>query len=102
LVVIKGEEPMARPTTFPWKPDPEFWSATRAEHTVVHGYELVAFDLPPTPKDERRIIGWELFTGPDLGELMAKGDAGSFEAAKAAAEAASFMRPETNSSDTRH
>jgi hypothetical protein len=70
-----------------WKPEPEFWSATRAEHARVGAYELVAFDLPPH-RGEPRIIGWELFTGPDLNDLVAKGDAATFEAAKVAAEAA--------------
>jgi hypothetical protein len=28
-----------------WRPDPEFWSANRAEHRFADGHELVAFDL---------------------------------------------------------
>ena len=79
---------MAEPTAFPWNPDPEFWSATRAEHAIIGGYELVAFDILGTPTGGPRIIGWELFTGLDRFHLVAKGDAGSFEAAKSAAEAA--------------
>jgi hypothetical protein len=79
---------MAEPTAFPWKPDPEFGSAERAEHALIGGYELVAFDIPATPTGEPRIIGWELFGGPDLFSLVEEGDAGSFEAAKSAAEAA--------------
>ena len=39
---------MAEPTAFPWKPDPEFGSGNRAEHAILGGYELVAFDLPST------------------------------------------------------
>jgi hypothetical protein len=77
---------------FPWKPDPEFWSATRAEHAILGGCELVAFDIPATPAGGPRIIGWELFTGADFFDLVAKGDAGSFEAAKSAAEAAYLAR----------
>ena len=83
---------MAEPTAFPWKPDPEFRSANRAEHAIIGGYELVAFDLPSTLSGVPQIIGWELFTGPDLRELVAKGDAPTFEAAKAATEAAYLAR----------
>ena len=79
---------MAEPTAFPWKPDPEFGSANRAEHAIIGGYELVAFDLPSTVPGVPHIIGWELFTGPDLHKLVDRGDAVTFEAAKAAAEAA--------------
>ena len=83
---------MADPTAFPWKPDPEFGSANRAEHAIIGGYELVAFDLPSTLPGVPHIIGWELFTGPDLHELVDKGDAPTFEAAKSAAEAAYLAR----------
>jgi hypothetical protein len=72
----------------PWRPDPEFASANRAEHAIIGGFELIAYDLPETRKGEPRIVGWELFTGPDLHDLIDKGDAETFEAAKAAAEAA--------------
>jgi hypothetical protein len=91
---------MTEPTAFPWKPDPEFWSANRAEHVIIGGYELVAFDLPSTLPGVPHIIGWELFTGPDLHKLVDKGDAPTFEAAKAAAEAA-YLAREANRS-TRH
>jgi hypothetical protein len=89
---------MPEPTAFPWKPDPEFTSANRAEHAhaIIGGYELVAFDLPSTLPGVPH-IGWELFTGPDLHKLVDKGDAPTFEAAKAAAEAAYLAR-----ADTRH
>ena len=43
-----------------WRPDPECWSANRAEHRYADGYELVAFDLPAA-KGYPAIIGWELF-----------------------------------------
>jgi hypothetical protein len=82
---------MTDPTAFPWKPDPEFGSANRAEHAVIGDYELVAFDLPSTLPGVP-LIGWELFTGPDLRELVDKGDAPTFEAAKSAAEAAYLAR----------
>ena len=58
-------------------------SANRAEHAVIGDYELLAFDLPSTLPGVP-LIGWELFTGPDLRELVDKGDAPTFEAAKAA------------------
>ena len=48
----------------------------------------MAFDLPSTLSGVPHIIGWELFTGPDLHKLVDRGDAVTFEAAKAAAEAA--------------
>jgi hypothetical protein len=52
-----------------WKPDPEFWSATRAEHAFVEGYELVAFDIPAGKGGPQRAIGWEVWSpkGPGLG-----------------------------------
>jgi hypothetical protein len=70
-----------------WKPDPEFWSATRAEHAFVEGYELVAFDIPPGRGGPQRAIGWEVrspkkpgFGSPEeyakrLDELMDDNDA---------------------------
>ncbi|WP_316184796.1 hypothetical protein [Bradyrhizobium sp. SZCCHNRI1003] len=70
-----------------WHPDPEFWSANRAEHRLVDGYELVAFDLPAANGFPAE-IGWELFGGPDGSALIATGQAATFDAAKAAAEAA--------------
>jgi hypothetical protein len=71
-----------------WQPDPEFLSATRAEHAIVGDHELVAFDLPPTPGFPKRDIAWEIFTGPRLHDKIAGADAVSFEEAKAAAERA--------------
>ena len=52
-----------------WKPDPEFWSATRAERAFVEGYELVAFDIPPGAGGPQRVIGWEVWSPklPGLG-----------------------------------
>jgi hypothetical protein len=59
---------------------------------ILGGYELVAFDLPSALAGAPHIIGWELFTGPDLHELVDKGDAETFETAKSAAEAAYLAR----------
>ncbi|MGA7806065.1 hypothetical protein [Bradyrhizobium sp.] len=70
-----------------WDPDPEFWSANRAERRLVDGYELVAFDLPAVNGFPTE-IGWELFGGPDCSALIATGQATTFDAAKTAAEAA--------------
>jgi hypothetical protein len=52
-----------------WKRDPEFSSATRAEHAFVEGYELVAFDIPPGAGGTQRAIGWEVWSPkkPNLG-----------------------------------
>ena len=52
-----------------WKPDPEFWSATRAQRAFVEGYELVAFDIPPGAGGPQRVIGWEVWSPklPGLG-----------------------------------
>ncbi len=74
-------------TSIPWQPDPEFLNADRAEHAIIGGFELIAYDLPETPWSPRT-LGWELFTGPDLHDLVDQGNAETFEAAKAAAEAA--------------
>jgi hypothetical protein len=62
-------------------------SANRAEHRVVDGHELVAFDLPAANGFPAE-IGWELFGGPDGSTLIATGQAATFDAAKGAAEAA--------------
>jgi hypothetical protein len=47
----------------------EFWSATRAEHAFVEGYELVAFDIPAAKGGPQRTIGGEVWSpkGPGLG-----------------------------------
>jgi len=79
--------PLKKEAAVGWHPDPEFWSANRAEHRLVDGYELVAFDLP-TMNGFPAEIGWELFGGPDCSALIATGQAATFDAAKAAAEAA--------------
>jgi hypothetical protein len=72
-----------------WQKDLKMWSATRAERALPgHGYELGAFDIPATGRDPR-IIGWEVYLGPPhYDELVAKGEAASFEEAKSAAVAA--------------
>jgi hypothetical protein len=70
-----------------WRPDPQFWSANRAEHRFADGYELVAFDLPATNGDPAT-IGWELFGGLDYMTLVASGEAASLSEAKDDCEAA--------------
>lgn len=70
-----------------WHPDPDFWSADRAEHCFVDGYELIAFDLPAANGFPAE-IGWELFGGADRATLIATGRAVIFDAAKATAAAA--------------
>jgi hypothetical protein len=68
---------------FNWKPSPEFVSKVRAQHTIIGGYELVAYDLPPD-RGTPQIVGWELYgPGPALLDYAA---ANSFEEAKLAAE----------------
>ncbi|WP_407159434.1 hypothetical protein [Bradyrhizobium sp. STM 3557] len=76
----------SKQTATGWHPDPEFWSAHRAEHCFVEGYELIAFDLPAANGFPAE-IGWELF-GAEYATLIATGLAVTFDAAKAAAEAA--------------
>jgi hypothetical protein len=49
------------PAQIVWKRDPEFSSATKAEHAFVEGYELVAFDIPPDNPGAERVIGWEVW-----------------------------------------
>ena len=79
---------MSQPSTRnTWRPDPEFWSANRAEHRFADGYELVAFDLPAA-KGYPATIGWELFGGLETMTLMASGQAASLSEAKAACEVA--------------
>jgi hypothetical protein len=77
-------QPAARTT---WRPDPEFWSANRAEHRFADGHELVAFDLPAA-NGYPAIIGWELFGGLEYMTLVASGQAASLGEAKDACEAA--------------
>jgi hypothetical protein len=70
-----------------WRPASEFWSANRAEHRFVDGYELVAFDLPAA-NGYAAIIAWELFGGLEYMTLVASDQAASFGEAKDACEAA--------------
>ena len=68
-----------------WQTDSEFMGANHAEHAMVGDYELLVFDLP-ADRAGRAIIGWELFGPPRHQELIAQGEAQTFEDAKAAAE----------------
>ncbi len=68
-----------------WKRDLGF--SERGEHALVGDYELVAFDIQPDP-ERPRITGWEVYTGPKLLKMVAKGRTESLEEAKVAAEAA--------------
>jgi hypothetical protein len=70
-----------------WQTEPEFIGANRAERARVGDYELVVFDLP-ADRAGPAVIGWELFGPPRHQELIAHGDAQTFEDAKAAAESA--------------
>jgi len=70
-----------------WEKEPEFIGADYAERARVGDYELVAFDLP-ADRAGPAVIGWELFGPPRHQELIAHGEAQSFEDAKAAAESA--------------
>jgi hypothetical protein len=70
-----------------WHPDPEFWSANRAEHAFVGPYELVAFDLPARNGFPAE-IGWELFGGIERMEQLDSGRGVSFEEARQNAEKA--------------
>jgi hypothetical protein len=70
-----------------WQTDSEFMGANHAEHAIVGDYELLVFDLPADCSGAA-VIGWELFGPPRHQELIAQGEAQTFEAAKAAAERA--------------
>ncbi len=83
-----GRASMPEPMPPPWQPDPGFPNANRAEHAIIEGFELIAYELPAAPSVSPRVIGWELFTGPDLHTLVDQGGAETFDAAKAAAEEA--------------
>ena len=67
--------------------DPEFIGANRAERTLIGDYELVVFDLP-ADRAGPAVISWELFGPPRHQELIAHGEAQTFEDAKLAAERA--------------
>ena len=62
--------------------------ADHAEHAKVGDYELLVFDLPADRAGGPAVIGWELFGPPRRQELIAHGEAHTFDAAKAAAERA--------------
>ena len=86
---------LLEPAPAPDKPAPrwtrlgEMWSAEQAEHDIVAGYELTAFVIAEdAAKGWPRMIGWEVHGGPKLLDLVTKGDAASFEDAKAQAESA--------------
>jgi hypothetical protein len=70
-----------------WKKDRAFQSANQAETARVDGYELTAFDLP-AGNGSPRIVGWELYGGRDLLDLLRKGESSDFAAAKLDAETA--------------
>jgi hypothetical protein len=70
-----------------WQTDSEFIGANRAEHATVGDYELLVFDLP-ADRAGAAVIGWELFGPPRRQELIAQGQAQTFDDAKAAAERA--------------
>jgi hypothetical protein len=70
-----------------WEREPEFTAANRAERCRIGDYELVAFDLP-ADRAGPRVIGWEVFGPPRRQRLLARGDALTFDDAKAAAETA--------------
>lgn len=71
-----------------WGPHPEMWSADRTERARSSGFEVLVYDLPPSPGFPRRLIGWEIFTGPRYLRQVAKGEAGTYEQAKVDAAAA--------------
>jgi hypothetical protein len=72
-----------------WKRLAAMWSAEQAEHALVAGYELTAFVVAADPARRwAREIGWEVDGGAKLLDLVAKGNADSFDDAKAQAEAA--------------
>lgn len=70
-----------------WEPCEDYTSANRAEMAVVGDYELIAADLPETPRQDAA-ISWELYGPPDATTLITWGKSGTFEEAKATAEAA--------------
>lgn len=71
-----------------WGPHTEMWSASRTERARSSGFEVLVYDLPPSPDFPCRLIGWEIFTGPRYFRQVAKGEAESYERAKADATAA--------------
>ena len=79
-----SEVPMSEVT---WQRDPEFIGANRAERAHIGDYELVVFDLP-ADRAGPAVISWELFGPPRHQELIAHGEAQTFEDAKLAAERA--------------
>ncbi|WP_206245839.1 hypothetical protein [Novosphingobium terrae] len=69
-----------------WEIDPEWGGGSYGEKANVWPFELVAYEIQASGEYDRK-IGWEVFSGPMLHSLVAKGEAASFEAAQRAAEA---------------
>jgi hypothetical protein len=79
----------SEPTMPDWKPMAEGWTAERAEHAFVPGYELIVMQLAAEPsKGWVAEISWEVFGGPKLEDQLFTGVTATFEEAKAQAEAA--------------
>lgn len=73
----------------PWRRLVEMWGPKQAVHARVGRHELIAWDASNlTDRGMMAEFGWELYTGPRLFDLVAKGAADSFAAAKQAAEVA--------------
>jgi hypothetical protein len=70
-----------------WQEDPEFMGANRAERACIGDCELLVFDLL-ADRTGPAVIVWELFGPPRHQELIAHGEAQTFDDAKAAAESA--------------
>ncbi len=63
------------------------WSCKQAEHAHVDAFEMIAWDASNLePSENMPTYGWELYGGPKLHTQIATAAAGSFEAAKEAAE----------------
>jgi len=74
-----------------WRPlhDSDMRSRERAEYALVHDHELIVWHAAEHEVSEQLPrYGWRLYSGPRLGIVVASGAAESYEAAKAAVEAA--------------
>jgi hypothetical protein len=70
-----------------WELDPSWTAANRCEIATIGEYELIAIDLPATPR-QPAVISWEIYGPPGRTNLLRWGKCATFDEAKVVAEAA--------------
>ena len=74
----------AEPTVPHWQPLKEAWTAERAEHAYVPGYELIVMQLAADREmGWKAEISWEVYGGEKFLDQISTGVAATFDDAKA-------------------